>query len=164
MSSCRRRARSSRIYWPPDANCLLSVADHRRRSTNDVNFIVIDKPPQLQWLDVAAAGEHCARGASIWRWASNADGGAEPDVILAAAADVPTLAVIPAAASLRRHLPDMRVRVVNVVDLMTLFPRAAHPQDGIYWPLEALTGRSTTSDGSAGSVTIRNRCRSWAES
>jgi xylulose-5-phosphate/fructose-6-phosphate phosphoketolase len=116
----------SRIYLPPDANCLLSVADHCLRSTNYVNLIVIDKQPQLQWLDLAAAREHCARGASVWHWASN-DAGAEPDVVLAAAGDIPTLEVVAAAGWLRRHAPEMRVRVVNVVDLMTLFPRRAHP-------------------------------------
>ena len=117
----------SRIYLPPDANCLLSVADHCLRSTNYVNLIVIDKQPQLQWLDMASAREHCARGASIWRWAGNDDGGAEPDVILATAGDIPTLEGLAAAAWLRRHIPEMRVRVVNVVDLMTLFPPSAHP-------------------------------------
>jgi xylulose-5-phosphate/fructose-6-phosphate phosphoketolase len=102
------------------------VADHCLRSTNYVNLIVIDKQPQLQWLDLAAAREHCARGASVWRWASN-DAGAEPDVVLAAAGDIPTLEVVAAAGWLRRHAPEMRVRVVNVVDLMALFPRRAHP-------------------------------------
>ena len=117
----------SRIYLPPDANCLLSVADHCLRSHNYVNLIVIDKQPQLQWLDMETAREHCARGASVWRWASNDDGGLEPDVVLAAAGDIPTLEVVAAAGWLRRHIPEMRVRVVNVVDLMTLFPSTAHP-------------------------------------
>jgi len=117
----------SRIYLPPDANCLLSVADHCLRSRNYVNLIVIDKQPQLQWLDMAAAREHCARGASTWRWASNDDGGVAPDVILASAGDIPTLEIVAAAAWLRRHAPELKVRVVNVVDLMTLFPPAAHP-------------------------------------
>ncbi len=116
----------SRIYLPPDANCLLSVADHCFRSRNYVNLIVIDKQPQLQWLDMRAAREHCARGASIWRWASNDEGG-EPDVVLAAAGDSATLEVVAAAWWLRRHAPEMKVRVVNVVDLMTLFPPAVHP-------------------------------------
>jgi len=116
----------SRIYLPPDANCLLSVADHCFRSRNYVNLIVIDKQPQLQWLDMEAAREHCARGASIWRWASSEDGG-EPDVILAAAGDIPTMEVVAAAWWLRRHAPEMKVRVVNVVDLMTLFTPDAHP-------------------------------------
>jgi xylulose-5-phosphate/fructose-6-phosphate phosphoketolase len=117
----------SRIYLPPDANCLLSVADHCLRSRNYVNLIVIDKQPQLQWLDIEAARQHCARGASVWGWASNDDGGAAPDVVLAAAGDIPTLEVVAAAWWLRRHVPEMRVRVVNVVDLMTLFPRTVHP-------------------------------------
>jgi len=116
----------SRIYLPPDANCLLSVADHCFSSRNYVNLIVIDKQPQLQWLDMEPAREHCARGASVWRWASNDDGG-EPDVILAAAGDIPTMEVVAAAWWLRRHAPEMKVRVVNIVDLMTLFTPDAHP-------------------------------------
>ena len=116
----------ARIYLPPDANCLLSVADHCLRSRNYVNLIVIDKQPQLQWLDMDAALEHCARGASVWQWASNDEGG-EPDVVLACAGDTPTLEIIAAAAWLRQHIPDLKVRVVNVVDLMALFPSDAHP-------------------------------------
>ena len=116
----------ARIYLPPDANCLLSVTDHCLRSRDDVNLIVIDKQPQPQWLDMQAAREHCARGASVWSWVSN-DEGAEPDIVLAAAGDIPTLEVIAAAGLLREHLPDLKVRVVNVVDLMTLFTPDAHP-------------------------------------
>jgi xylulose-5-phosphate/fructose-6-phosphate phosphoketolase len=116
----------ARIYLPPDANCLLSVADHCLRSRDYVNLIVIDKQPQPQWLDMQAAREHCARGASVWSWASN-DEGAEPDIVLAAAGDIPTLEVIAAAGLLREHVPDLKVRVVNVVDLMTLFTPDAHP-------------------------------------
>ena len=116
----------SRIYLPPDANCLLSVADHCLRSRSYVNLIVIDKQPQLQWLDIDQAIAHCARGASVWPWASNDEGG-EPDVILAAAGDVPTLETVAAAWWLRRHAPEMKVRVVNVVDLATLFPPDVHP-------------------------------------
>ena len=116
----------ARIYLPPDANSLLSVADHCLRSRNYVNLIVIDKQPQLQWLDMEAATVHCARGASIWHWASN-DGNGEPDVVLAAAGDVPTMETVAAAWLLRQHAPDLKVRVVNVVDLMTLFPRDVHP-------------------------------------
>jgi xylulose-5-phosphate/fructose-6-phosphate phosphoketolase len=116
----------SRIYLPPDANCLLSVANHCLRSRNYVNLIVIDKQPQLQWLDMGAAVEHCARGASVWRWASN-DDGRDPDVVLAAAGDVPTQEIVAAAWLLRRHAPEMRVRVVNVVDLMALFLPLYHP-------------------------------------
>ncbi|HEY3384578.1 MAG TPA: phosphoketolase family protein [Vicinamibacterales bacterium] len=121
-----KRGTVARIYLPPDGNCLLSVADHCFRSRDYVNLIVIDKQPQLQWLDLASAREHCARGASVWQWASNDDGG-EPDVVLAAAGDVPTLETAAAAWWLRRHAPELRVRVVNVVDLMTLFPPDAHP-------------------------------------
>jgi xylulose-5-phosphate/fructose-6-phosphate phosphoketolase len=116
----------SRIYLPPDANCLLSVADHCFRSRNYVNLIVIDKQPQLQWLDLESARAHCARGASAWAWASS-PGAGDPDVVLAAAGDVPTLEVVAAAWLLRRHAPSIRVRVVNVVDLMTLFAPRFHP-------------------------------------
>src|SRR3954452_4311097 len=111
---------------PPDANCLLSVADHCLRSRDYVNLIVIDKQPQLQWLDMETAIEHCRRGASIWRRASNDDGG-EPDVVLGSAGDIPTLEMIAATWYLRRLVPDLKVRVVNVVDLMRLFPAAYHP-------------------------------------
>ncbi|HYS25542.1 MAG TPA: phosphoketolase family protein, partial [Vicinamibacterales bacterium] len=116
----------SRIYLPPDANCLLATADHCFRSRNYVNLIVIDKQPQLQWLSIDEAIAHCARGASVWRWASN-DGGGEPDVVLAAAGDIPTLEVVAAAWWLRRRAPELKVRVVNVVDLMTLFTPDVHP-------------------------------------
>ncbi len=116
----------SRIYLPPDANCLLAVADHCFRSRDYVNLIVIDKQPQLQWLDMTSAIEHCARGASVWTWAGN-DGGREPDVVLAAAGDIPTMEVVAAAWLLRAYAPEMRVRVVNVVDLMTLFTPRLHP-------------------------------------
>jgi xylulose-5-phosphate/fructose-6-phosphate phosphoketolase len=116
----------ARVYLPPDANCLLSVADHCLRSRDYVNLIVIDKQPQLQWLDMETARAHCARGASVWPWAST-DEGQEPDVVLAAAGDAPTLEVVAAAWLMRRQVPDLRVRVVNVVDLMTLFPPDVHP-------------------------------------
>jgi xylulose-5-phosphate/fructose-6-phosphate phosphoketolase len=121
-----KRGTVARIYLPPDANCLLSVADHCLRSRNYVNLIVIDKQPQLQWLDMPAAIEHCARGASIWPWASH-DEGRDPHVIMAAAGDIPTLEALAATAWLRQHAPDLRVRFVNVVDLMTLFPADVHP-------------------------------------
>jgi xylulose-5-phosphate/fructose-6-phosphate phosphoketolase len=121
-----KRGTVTRIYLPPDANCLLSVADHCFRSRDYVNLIVIDKQPQLQWLSFDAALEHCARGASIWHWASN-DQGEEPDVILGCAGDIPTLETVAAAWWLRHHAPELRVRVVNVVDLMTLFRPEAHP-------------------------------------
>jgi xylulose-5-phosphate/fructose-6-phosphate phosphoketolase len=121
-----KRGTVARIYLPPDANCLLSVADHCFRSRDYVNLIVIDKQPELQWLALDEAREHCARGASVWQWASNDDGG-EPDVVLAAAGDTPTLETVAAAWWLRKNVPDLRVRVVNVVDLMALFVREAHP-------------------------------------
>jgi xylulose-5-phosphate/fructose-6-phosphate phosphoketolase len=116
----------ARIYLPPDANCLLSVADHCLRSRNYVNLIVIDKQPQLQWLTIEGAILHCERGASVWEWASN-DQGDEPDVVLACAGDIPTLETVAAAWWLRKHIPELKVRVVNVVDLMALFPRLVHP-------------------------------------
>jgi xylulose-5-phosphate/fructose-6-phosphate phosphoketolase len=115
-----------RVYLPPDANCLLSVANHCLRSKNYVNLIIIDKQPQLQWLDLAAAKEHAARGASVWTWASSANH-ADPDIVLAAAGDVPTLETIAAAWWLRRKAPELSVRVVNVVDLMTLASPREHP-------------------------------------
>src|SRR6266853_2536267 len=116
----------ARIYLPPDANCLLSVADHCLRSRNYVNLIVIDKQPQLQWLDIDAARAHCARGASVWAWASN-DGGGEPDVVMACCGDVPTLETLAAVDLLRKNFPQLKIRVVNVVDLMTLQPESEHP-------------------------------------
>ena len=116
----------SRIYLPPDANCLLSVADHCFRSRNYVNLIVIDKQPQLQWLDMASARAHCARGASAWSWASN-DGDGAPDVVMASAGDIPTLETVAAVWLLRHHARGLRVRMVNVVDLMTLFAPRLHP-------------------------------------
>jgi xylulose-5-phosphate/fructose-6-phosphate phosphoketolase len=121
-----KRGTVARIYMPPDANCLLSVADHCLRSRNYVNLIVIDKQPQLQWLDMDTAVEHCTRGASTWRRASTDDGD-EPDVVLGAAGDIPTLETVAAAWYLRQLAPDLRVRVVNVVDLMRLFPAEYHP-------------------------------------
>ncbi|MGB3682450.1 MAG: phosphoketolase family protein, partial [Rubrobacteraceae bacterium] len=122
-----KRGTVARIYLPPDANTLLSVADHCLRSRDYVNLIVIDKQPQLQWLDMDAAIEHATRGASVWEWASNVPEGEEPDVVLGCAGDIPTLETVAAAHWLREHAPDLKVRVVNVVDLMTLFPREYHP-------------------------------------
>ncbi len=116
----------ARIYLPPDANCLLSVADHCLRSRNYVNLIVIDKQPQLQWLNMEEAAAHCARGISTWHWASN-DEKVEPDVILACAGDIPTQETVAAAWWLRHHIPELKVRVVNVVDLMKLYQPLLHP-------------------------------------
>jgi len=115
----------ARVYLPPDGNCLLSVADHCLASQGYVNLIIIDKQPQLQWLDLPAARAHCARGASIWEWASHH--GDEPDVVLACAGDIPTLETLAAAAWLRANAPELRVRVVNVVNLMRLFSPREHP-------------------------------------
>jgi xylulose-5-phosphate/fructose-6-phosphate phosphoketolase len=117
----------ARIYLPPDANCLLSVADHVFRSRDYVNLVVIDKQPQLQWLGMEAAAQHCAAGASIWHWASNVAETEEPDVVLASAGDTATLEIVATAWLLRKHAPGLRVRVVNVVDLMALRPRVQHP-------------------------------------
>jgi xylulose-5-phosphate/fructose-6-phosphate phosphoketolase len=122
-----KRGTVARIYLPPDANSLLSVADHCLRSRNYVNLIVIDKQPQLQWLDMDSAIEHAAAGASIWEWASNVPDDEEPDIVLGCAGDIPTLETVAAAHWLRRNAPELKVRVVNIVDLMTLFPREFHP-------------------------------------
>jgi len=124
-----KRGTVARIYLPPDANCLLSVADHCLRSKNYVNLIVADKQPHLQYLDMESAATHCARGASVWEWAGNHGEGqaGEPDLVLAAAGDVPTMEILAAAEWLQRNVPDISLRVVNVVDLMTLFPREQHP-------------------------------------
>jgi len=115
-----------RIYLPSDANCLLSVMDHCLRSRNYVNLVVAGKQPELQWLDIEAAAAHCEQGASVWEWASN-DGGQAPDVVLGCAGDVPTQEAVAAAWLLRKHLPELKVRLVNVVDLMSLSPREYHP-------------------------------------
>ncbi|WP_394842345.1 phosphoketolase family protein [Pendulispora brunnea] len=116
----------ARVYLPPDANCLLSVADHCFRSQNYVNLVIIDKQPQLQWLDMTSAREHCARGASVWAWAGNT-GDSGPDIVLACAGDIPTLETMAAAWWLRKNVPELRVRVVNVVDLMSLASPDEHP-------------------------------------
>jgi xylulose-5-phosphate/fructose-6-phosphate phosphoketolase len=121
-----KKAEVVRVYLPPDANCLLSVADHCLRSRHYVNVIVAGKQPALQYLPMDAAVIHCARGIGIWEWASNDEGG-EPDVVLGCAGDIPTLETLAAAALLREHLPDLKVRVVNVVDLMRLQPESEHP-------------------------------------
>ena len=116
-----------RIYLPPDANCLLSVGDHCFRSQNYINVIVADKQPQdMQYLDMEAAIAHCTKGLGIWNWASN-DQGTEPDVVMASCGDVPTLECLAAVALLRQHIPDVKIRVVNVVDLFKLVPSKEHP-------------------------------------
>jgi xylulose-5-phosphate/fructose-6-phosphate phosphoketolase len=121
-----KKADVIRVYLPPDANTLLSVTDHCLRSRNYVNVIVAGKQPAPQWLDIDAAIEHCELGIGIWHWASN-DNGSEPDVVMACAGDVPTLETLAAVDLLRTHLPALKIRVVNVVDLMTLQPRSEHP-------------------------------------
>jgi xylulose-5-phosphate/fructose-6-phosphate phosphoketolase len=115
-----------RIYLPPDTNTLLSVTDHCLRSRHYVNVIIAGKQPALQFLDMDAAIKHCTTGIGIWGWASN-DQGYEPDVVMACAGDVPTLETLAAIDILRQHLPDLKIRMVNVVDLMTLQPSTEHP-------------------------------------
>lgn len=116
-----------RVYLPPDANTLLSVADHVLRSRDYVNVVVAGKQPCFDWLSMDQARDHCARGAGIWEWAGSANGGREPDVVLACAGDVPTQEILAASDLLRRHLPELAVRVVNVVDMTRLLPRDEHP-------------------------------------
>jgi xylulose-5-phosphate/fructose-6-phosphate phosphoketolase len=116
----------TRIYLPPDANTLLSVADHCLRSTNDVNVIVADKQNHLQFLDMKAAIRHCTKGIGIWDWASN-DQGQEPDVVMACCGDVPTQEALAAVALLREHFPELRIRFINVVDLYRMTPASEHP-------------------------------------
>lgn len=115
-----------RVYYPPDSNCLLSVFDHCKRSRNYVNIVTCGKEPQLQWLTMEEALEHCSQGASTWRFATN-DGGGEPDVVLACAGDVPTIEICAASWLLQKYVPGIKVRVVNVVDLMTLTSPDDHP-------------------------------------
>ncbi len=121
-----KKAEIIRVYLPPDTNCLLSVADHCLRSRDYVNVVVAQKYPALDWLAIEDAILHCTRGVGIWEFASN-DSDGEPDVVLACAGDVPTLEVLAAADLLHRHLPELKVRVVNVVDLMRLQPDSEHP-------------------------------------
>ena len=121
-----KKADIIRVYLPPDANTLLSVADHCLRSRHYVNVIVAGKQPQLQWLDMDAAIAHCTRGIGVWSWAST-DLSTEPDVVMACAGDVPTLETLAAADLLRQHFPDIKIRMVNVMDLMTLQPSSEHP-------------------------------------
>jgi xylulose-5-phosphate/fructose-6-phosphate phosphoketolase len=121
-----KKAEVVRVYLPPDANCLLSVTDHCLRSRNYVNVVVCGKQPAPQWLDMDTAVKHCTAGIGIWGWASN-DQGSEPDVVMACCGDVPTLETLAAVDILRREMPELKVRVINVVDLMTLQPPSEHP-------------------------------------
>ncbi|MGH8162355.1 MAG: phosphoketolase, partial [Gammaproteobacteria bacterium] len=120
-----KKAGIVRVYLPPDVNTLLSVADHCLRSKQYVNVIVAGKQPQLTYLDIDDAIDHCTRGLGIWPWACNTEG--EPDVVLACAGDIPTLETLAATDLLRQHLPELKVRVINVVDLMRLEPPSEHP-------------------------------------
>jgi xylulose-5-phosphate/fructose-6-phosphate phosphoketolase len=121
-----KKAETVRVYLPPDANTLLSVADHCLRSRNYVNVIVAGKQLQPQWLNIDDAIQHCTAGIGVWQWASN-DRGYEPDVVMACCGDVPTMETLAAVSMLRKLLPELRIRVINVVDLMTLQPESEHP-------------------------------------
>jgi xylulose-5-phosphate/fructose-6-phosphate phosphoketolase len=121
-----KKATVIRVYLPPDANCLLSVGDHCLRSRDYVNVVVAGKQPQLDWLTVDEARDHCTRGVGVWSFASN-DVGVVPDVVMACCGDVPTLETLAAVDLLRRHLPELHIRVVNIVDLMRLQPESEHP-------------------------------------
>jgi xylulose-5-phosphate/fructose-6-phosphate phosphoketolase len=121
-----KKADIIRVYLPPDANTLLFITDKCLRSRNFINVIVAGKQPELQWLDLDAAIKHCTAGIGIWTWASN-DQGEEPDVVLGCAGDVPTLETLAAVDLLRHHIPELKIRVINVVDLMTLQPQQEHP-------------------------------------
>jgi len=127
----------SRIYLPPDANCLLSVADHCLRSTNHVNVIVADKQLHLQYLTMDEAIKHCSKGIGIWDWASN-DQGSEPDVVMASAGDVPTMEALAATALLRKFFPELKIRFINVVDLFTLQPHTEHSHGLSDWDFDSL--------------------------
>jgi len=121
-----KKADVVRVYLPPDANSLLSVMDHCLRSRDYINVVIAGKQPALQYLDMDAAMAHCAEGIGMWEWASN-DQGVEPDVVMACAGDVPALETLAAVDILRQHFPELKVRVINVVDLMTLQPQKEHP-------------------------------------
>jgi len=121
-----KKADIIRVYLPPDANTLLTVTDHCLRSRNYVNVIVAGKQPELQWLEMDAAIKHCTAGLGIWEWASNDEGG-DPDVVMVCCGDVPTLETLAAVEILRQHFPELKIRVINVVDLMTLQPQSEHP-------------------------------------
>jgi xylulose-5-phosphate/fructose-6-phosphate phosphoketolase len=132
-----KKAEIIRVYLPPDANTLLSVADHCLRSRDYVNVIVAGKQPELQYLDVESAVKHCTKGIGVWEWASN-DAGSDPDVVMACAGDVPTLETLAAVAFLREQIPDLLIRVLNVVDLMKLQSSSEHPHGLIDADFDAL--------------------------
>jgi xylulose-5-phosphate/fructose-6-phosphate phosphoketolase len=162
-----KKAEVVRVYLPPDTNTLLSVADHCLRTHNYVNVIIAGKQPALQYLDIDAATKHCSAGIGMWDWASN-DHDSEPDVVMACAGDVPTLEMLAAVSILRERIPDLKIRFVNVVDLMTLQPPGEHPHGlsdrdfdslfttnkpvifafhGYPWLIHRLTYRRTNHDG-----------------
>mgnify|MGYP001332716971 CR=1 FL=1 len=116
-----KKAEIVRVYLPPDANCLISVMDHCLKSRNYVNVVIAGKHPAPQWLTMDAAALHCKAGLGIWHWASHETAG-EPDVVMACAGDVPTLETLAAISILRKHLPDLKIRMVNVIDLMKFSP------------------------------------------
>ena len=132
-----KKANIIRVYFPPDANTLLSVTDHCLRSRNYVNVIVAGKQPQPQWLNMDQAIKHCTAGIGIWEWASN-DKGFEPDVVMACCGDVPTLETLAAVDILRKHIPNLKIRVINVVDLMTLQSKEEHPHGLSDYEFDAL--------------------------
>lgn len=132
-----KKANIVRVYLPPDANSLLYVADKCLRSRDRINVIVAGKQPAPQWLDIDAAIKHCSAGIGIWEWASN-DRESEPDVVMACAGDVPTIETLAAVELLYTHAPELRVRVINVVDLMTLQPREEHPDGFLDKDFDAL--------------------------
>src|SRR5581483_5933659 len=132
-----KKAEVIRVYLPPDANCLLSGTDHCLRSRDYVNIVVAGKQVAPQWLKMDDAVRHCTAGIGIWEWASN-DKGSDPDVVLGCAGDVPTLEILAAASIVRRHLPELKIRVVNVVDLMRLQPAREHPHGLNDWDFDAL--------------------------
>ena len=141
-----KKADVVRVYLPPDANCLLSVFDHCLRSRHYVNVVVAGKHALPQWLTMEAAVIHCTEGLGIWQWASNDQDG-EPDVVMACCGDTPTLEVLAAVSILREHLPELKIRVINIVDLMRLQPCAEHPHglsEGDYDALFTATRRSSS--------------------
>jgi len=135
-----KKAEVVRVYLPPDANTLLSVTDHCLRSRNYINVIVAGKQPALQYMDMDSAIKHCTAGIGIWDWASN-DYGVEPDVVMACAGDIPTLETLAAVDILRRYFPDLKIRVVNVVDLMKLQPSSEHPHGLTDWDFDSIFTR-----------------------
>ncbi len=132
-----KKAEIIRVYFPPDANCLLSVTDHCLRSRNYVNVIVAGKQPLPQWLNMDQAVKHCTAGIGIWEWASN-DKGSEPDVVMACCGDAPTIETLAAVDILRKHIPQLKIRVINVVDLMTLQPKEEHPHGLTHFEFDSL--------------------------